>query len=240
MRRIQSSFCILFALLALSAWSSVEVNSAIGVAHDSRGRFQRRYGTSGSRNDSLDHVIDQAATAEVASSEAGLKIDDATRVLMRKEKDELNIYARTNFGVFMNWVTFYFTVSVVAMGWLATKQIPSRSVVRVVTTMFLIVSVLAIAGCLVAMQHFRELSDREATIVAALNEVGTHALIPLRTYEATVLLFTGGCTAVLTAWWTFHRYTRLFLPPRDTLAASTFAMINGDRSPHSQNVNPRV
>jgi hypothetical protein len=240
MNQIQRSLFMLFALLILSAWSSVEVNGAIGIAHDSRGRFQRSYGGSGYRNDSPGHVIDQPATAQVASSGVGLKIDDATRVLMRKEKDELNIYARTNFGVYMNWVTFYFTVSVVAMGWLATKQIPSRPVVRVVTTMFLVVSVLALAGCLVAIQHFRELSDREATIVAALNEVGTHALIPLLMYEATILLFTGGCTAVLTAWWSFHRYTRLFLPPRDTLAASTFAMINDDRSPHSQRVDPRV
>jgi hypothetical protein len=133
-------------------------------------------------------------------------MDESTRTLMRKEKDELNVYARSHIGLFINWLSFWSAVNAVGMGWLATRQVLNYSYVRIITVFFQVTSAFAIVGCVVLVQHFKQLSRRESAIVAALNEVGTNATIPGRTYVAIVLLLTCGCTAVFVTWVFFYLY----------------------------------
>ena len=134
-------------------------------------------------------------------------IDEGTRTLMRKEKDELNVYARSHIGLFVNWFLYYCAVNAVGMGWLAAREGASPfAYVMIITTFYQVVSASALVGCVVVLQHFKELRRRESAIVAALNEAGTNATIP-RDYERVVLLLTVGCITVLAAWFSFFLLT---------------------------------
>ena len=133
-------------------------------------------------------------------------MDESTRALMRKEKDELNVYAGSHIGLFVSWFTYYSAVNAVGMGWLATRQVSNHSFVSIISIFFQFASALAILGGVVVLRYFKQLCRRESAIVAGLNEAGTNTTIPERTYEMIVLLLTFGCIAVFVAWVFFYLY----------------------------------
>jgi hypothetical protein len=133
-------------------------------------------------------------------------MEEATRLLMRKEKDQLVALAKDHFALYVGWYNYFSTLNIAAIGWLATSSMNNRAVARIVIGLFIVATALAFRGCFTAVRHFRDLAGRESAIVSSLQEEGSNVIIPIGVYVSVLRLLTTMIGGFLAAWLLFFAF----------------------------------